>query len=290
MKYIRSFLIACALLVAGVSASHAVIISSVTASITPTASLLLHPKESLTYTLSGTFTGRAVLEKSDDGTNYELVLSSTNNSNATKTGVVFADRHPTYYRWRGSTITAGSFVFGLRDNDDLVDELHNRKGEVLIKYTDDGVQIKGNLSSQGVLPSTDTTSGNSSGQSVKAYLAGTVAAVEGSLLVATTPVAGTGPIIVQGLTVIVGPATNDLTNWLGVAKTAASTGTLVDVYYSGFVLARTTGTVVPGDSLVSTTAAAGYLTGDSTPTTGADVAIAITAGTAAGGLTKVRLK
>jgi hypothetical protein len=89
---------------------------------------------------------------------------------------------------------------------------------------------------------------------------------------------------------MVGTATTDLTNWIGFAKAAASTGAIVDVYYSGVALVRSTGTVNPGDCLVSTTSAAGYVTGDSTPTTGADSATALATGITTGGLVKARLR
>lgn len=291
MKKIAQTLVAvCALLVVGASSGLAMTISSVTASIVPTPALLLQPKESLTYTLTGTFTGTAVLERSFDGTNYEIVLSSVNNSNATKTGKVFSDDRTTYYRWRGSTITAGSFGFKLQDDDNFVSEVKNRKGDQLIQYNDESVITRGDANQYGTFQSTDTTSGNSSGRTFKAYLAGTSAAIEGSLLVATTPVAGTGPILSQGVSVIVAPATVDLTNWVGVAKAPASTGTIVDVYYSGTVLALSTGTVVAGDTLVSSNTASGYLGADSSPTTGADVGVALSGGTSTGGRIKVRLR
>lgn len=289
-KIARNLVAVCALLVAGAGLGHAVVISSVTSSITPTPSLLLRPHESLTYTLSGTFAGRAVLEKSFDGTNYSVVLSSTNNSNATLTGTQYTDDQGAYYRWRASTWTSGAFIFGLSDNNDLVKEFRNNKDAVILRLKDDSVEVIGSLIATEPLASTATTSGNSTGRSIKAYLAGATPAVEGSLLVATTPVAGTGPIVTEGISVIVSPATIDLTNWVGIAKAATSTGSIVDVYYSGFVLARTTGTVVAGDTLVSTGTVAGYLGADATPTTGADVGVAMTAGNAAGGLTKIRLK
>lgn len=81
------------------------------------------------------------------------------------------------------------------------------------------------------------------------------------------------------------PATTDLTTIIGVAAeaiAATSKGWMVP-RGGGYAVVKTTGTVNIGDTLVSTTSAAGYLTGDATPTTGADVGTALSAGTAAGG-------
>lgn len=80
-------------------------------------------------------------------------------------------------------------------------------------------------------------------------------------------------------------ATTDLTTIVGVAGYAiagTSRGWMIP-RGGGYAVVRTTGTVTIGMNLVSTTSAAGYLTGTSAPTTGADVATAMTTGTAAGG-------
>jgi hypothetical protein len=115
-------------------------------------------------------------------------------------------------------------------------------------------------------------------------LAGTVNAVQGSALVATST--STSP----GAAVAVSAATIDLTTVVGVAKAAATVGSLVYVVDSGFALARTTGTVTPGTVLVTTQAAAGYLAANANSVWGADVGVAITTGTAAGGLTLIKLR
>lgn len=147
-------------------------------------------------------------------------------------------------------------------------------GDVTI--TDDNI-IFGN----GTALSTASTAGASYGQIIYAYLGGTSDAVEGSALVATATV--------SGFTVCVQPAQQDRTGVVGVAVSATSTGSVVGVYISGYVNARTTGTVVAGDTLVYSDLADGYLEADTTPTTGADVAVAAGIGPTAGGLTKVIL-
>lgn len=133
------------------------------------------------------------------------------------------------------------------------------------------------------------TSGLSSGDLYYAYLAGTVNAVEGSVLVATTSVS-------NQISVIVAPATVGLTSVAGVASSAVSTGSVVGVYSSGgWAEALTTGTVVAGDQLATSSLSAGYLYAPQSGTNSLlastqTVAVALTAGTAAGGRTRVRIR
>lgn len=80
-------------------------------------------------------------------------------------------------------------------------------------------------------------------------------------------------------------ATTDLTSIVGFSEGAVAAGANGYMTIGGYALILTTGTVNRGDTLVSTASAAGYLTGDTTPTTGTDMAVALASGTAAGGLT-----
>lgn len=85
-----------------------------------------------------------------------------------------------------------------------------------------------------------------------------------------------------------GPATTDLTSVLGIAVTSnAGAGTVGYYTTAGYALAHTTGTVAIGDILTSTSSAAAYLAADNTPTAGATVGRALSAGTAAGGNTLI---
>lgn len=140
------------------------------------------------------------------------------------------------------------------------------------------------MGSSTVALSTATTTQNSVGQTIACYLYGATPAVEGSLIVAAAPVTG------QGMGCQVGAATSGLLTGIGFAKAAASTGSVVNVYYDGFVLVRTTGTVNPGDLLVSTVAAAGYMATIAAPTSGTDMAVAQATGTVGGGLTLARIR
>lgn len=135
----------------------------------------------------------------------------------------------------------------------------------------------------GLILSTANTSGFSAGQLYYAYLGGSTNALEGSALVATTPVAG------QGVTVAVAAATNGLSTVVGVASSAVSTGSVVGVYSYGWALALTTGTVNVGDYLQTSSNSAGYLAAGGGVST-ATVGVALSAGNSAGGRIRIRLK
>ena len=117
------------------------------------------------------------------------------------------------------------------------------------------------------------------------YLSGTVSAKVGSALVAAAPLNSSSLA-----TVTVAGATNDLTTLVGISLVAASTGTSIPVATNGFVLALTTGTVNPGAVVVSTVAAAGYLSTNSNSVWGADFGLALSTGTAGGGLTLIKIR
>ncbi len=85
-------------------------------------------------------------------------------------------------------------------------------------------------------------------------------------------------------------ATTDLTTWVGIADGTVLAGDRGYVVNKGYAVALTTGTVNIGQTLVSTSSAAGFLTGNATPTTGADVGIALSTGVAAGGSTLILLR
>jgi hypothetical protein len=139
--------------------------------------------------------------------------------------------------------------------------------------------------------STVTTSGESLGTTVSVYMFDGptgVAASEGSVLVATaaSPTAATSMTAQTSTGAII-------TNWIGIAAADISTGSVGQCFINGVVLALTTGTVAAGDLLVTTGTAVGYLATDNSDwgqRQGAIVGVAIGNGTAAGGLTKIRLR
>ena len=128
---------------------------------------------------------------------------------------------------------------------------------------------------------TANTAGNSIGTKFPVFLTGANNAVEGSVVIASTTMSGQ-------VTVAVSTGTAQ-TSAIGIASAAGTSGNVISVYNSGYVLALTSGTVAAGDTLVTTVNGAGYLTSSAGATTGV-VAIAVTAGPASlNGLTKVKL-
>ncbi len=140
---------------------------------------------------------------------------------------------------------------------------------------------KGDLVLEGTASKPSATAGTYPG--IKVYLknCGGSSWVQGNLIIVDDEEEGCG----QAST-----ATADLTDWVGIAEGTVAAGSSGYVTVGGYALALTTGTVNRGDTLISTAGAAGYLGADITPTTGADVGVALSSGTQGGGLTVIRLR
>jgi hypothetical protein len=80
------------------------------------------------------------------------------------------------------------------------------------------------------------------------------------------------------------------TTVMGVNAASLATATWGYMYISGYAVVNTTGTVIPGDIIVSTDTASGYGGKKSSPNAGEVVGTALSVGTAAGGLTLIKLK
>lgn len=311
MNTFKKFIITATALIALSIPSFAISVTSTISSTTASYAskdLSLNKNESLTWTITGTATGTVVIQRSGNRESWRSLGTAQSATGViSASGSLFSDEDETYYRMLVTTITAGSFVCALADVNDKVVEIKNNKGVPVIKVYDESITITGTAPSSvggsftagGVVTSggnltipsgaeeihgtssvgisTAITSGNSQGKIRYVYLKGTQAAVEGSLLVSTTP-ASTN----NGATVAVSNIGVDVTSWVGIASAAASTGTVVGMYTDGFVLALTTGVVTAGDTLVNATNALGrgHLKADTTPTTGADVGVAQSAKTA----------
>lgn len=246
--------------------------------------LVLNPNESMTYSLTGSATGQIYLEKSIDGQNFVAIISSTNNSGGVRRGTEYSNEMVSFYRWSASTMTgAGSFIVTLSDNDDFYDQLINNKKLPIFQLWDDTIRLLNNTGflMSDVVPSTSTTS-MSRGTAYPIYLTGSSSVLEGSVVVATTPVAG------QGAAVVLAPTTLNQGRWFGIAKSSSNVGLPIHAFTSGIVLALTTGTVNTGDMLGTSNLSAGYLqvTQSSQPVVG----IALSNGISAGGLTKIRMR
>jgi hypothetical protein len=131
--------------------------------------------------------------------------------------------------------------------------------------------------------STNTVASSSTGNWEYMYLLGSTSTKVGSLLYAT-------PQAANNYAAVAVTTSTDKTGLVGFALAISSTGSLVAVGTSGFVLALTTGTVNPGAVLCSTVAANGYMTTCGGTTYDADFAVALTTGTSSGGLTLIRMR
>ena len=150
-----------------------------------------------------------------------------------------------------------------------------------IDTTRDFLLYDGDLVQGGKGNQPSTTAGEYPGHKVQIKNCGSTAWVQGTLVTVEDSAAGCGQT---------SPATTDLTDWVGISEGAVAVSAIGYITVGGYALALTTGTVNRGDVLTSTGSAAGYLGSDTTPTTGADVAVALSSGTAAGGLTIVRVR
>jgi hypothetical protein len=116
-------------------------------------------------------------------------------------------------------------------------------------------------------------------------LGGLLTSAVGSVLVATSPANGSSLATVQ-----VASGTIDQINAIGISLTVTAPGAVVTAATSGFAWALTTGTVNPGQVLVTTPTAYGYLSVNANSVWGADIATALSTGTPTGGLTLVKLR
>lgn len=146
------------------------------------------------------------------------------------------------------------------------------------KLTLDGPFLTGDSDTSPTLPTADTASYFADWRPVYNPLGSSIA--KGTVL--TSSNTGIGYVRPSA-------ATGDLTGVLGVAAediSALSKGWMVP-RGGNYASMLTTGTVAIGDVLVTTGSAIGRVWTDNTPTTGADVAIALEAGTASGDLIAV---
>lgn len=141
MKRFLAFLFLALMLIRPASA---MVISSSTSQGGALPSLLLFPGESLTYDLSGQYTGLCQLEVSRDGVNY-APLAITGTSSNTVNGVVQNDSRAAFVRWNVITRTAGTFATKLTDNDDFNREEVGHKKTSVLKLYDDSVRFPTNM-------------------------------------------------------------------------------------------------------------------------------------------------
>jgi len=143
------------------------------------------------------------------------------------------------------------------------------------------VIYNGDMKMSGAATTPSTTAGTYPGFMVRINNGSGAAMAQGSVVISSVGATGTGTTsAILSTTTVLGVAE-------GVIAADGGTGYMT---IAGWALVLTTGTVQVGDILVSTDGsngggAAGYAGVDNTPTDGATIGIAMSAGTAAGGLT-----
>lgn len=161
-------------------------ISSATA-VRFTDALLLGPHESLTYSLTGTATGQALIEKSNNASNWiptEVSVNATGNPSTT--GKLYSDSQTSYFRIRVTTITAGtsgSFILTMYDNDDVVQEFKNNKGIPIVVISDDSMAISGGFTAS---VATITTINSTGGTETNPTFSGAITVTSGSTVTITS--------------------------------------------------------------------------------------------------------
>jgi hypothetical protein len=144
-KFIKAVGIAALVLGCGVFANAGQVSVSIssTSSAYYSAPLMLQPRESLGYKITGTATGTVIIEHSQTGRDYSSTgVSSVNIWGSTTTGNINTDVRD-FFRFRVTTITAGTFNLTLTDNDDFVQEALNLKGLPVLKVYDESVRLEG---------------------------------------------------------------------------------------------------------------------------------------------------
>lgn len=135
--------------------------------------------------------------------------------------------------------------------------------------------------SDSVTPALPTAAnGDKFGIKVPVYNVGASATAQGTLLCSSNT--GTGYVAAC--------VSSDQKTVFGTADDVIASGGYGYASVAGYALVLTTGTVAIGDVIVSTVASSGYGAANNSPTSGTDLGIAMSAGTAAGGLTLIRLR
>lgn len=101
--------------------------------------------ESFSYSVSGTFVGTVVLEKSvTNGQAWDTVLSTT----AAASGSIKVesnDHGPTMYRFRCTARASGTIVTSITETADLLDQVNDANGKSVTKVFEDGFEVRGTI-------------------------------------------------------------------------------------------------------------------------------------------------
>lgn len=204
--------------------------------------------DKITYTVSGTFVGTWVLERSqDNGISYEAMVSGTGSATALPHEVITKNSQPADYRFRCSAFTSGTIVTSFSDaTSPIVSELKDSNGNVVLQITEGGVIVPGTIAVTGTSAFTGavTMAGGSNGSQSTDIASATTTDLDSA----------TGNLVdVTGTTTITG-----ITLSQGRMRTVRFTGALVLTNGASLVLPGAINiTTVAGDYAIF----AGYASG-----------------------------
>ncbi len=217
-------------------------------------SIMLYNGDSFTYSVSGTFVGTVIVERSFDGTNYTpTVVTSTTSAS----GQIIGDgsgRQP-LYRFRCTAYTSGTIVTSITGNDDPVQAVRNHKGAVVLQVNDHSVAVTGNISASGTLVNTGNVTNSSN-----TYF-GTGAGIS---TMTSAGVANLSSLAVAGAAAVTGTATLGTTN-ISKTLTTSGAGGIANTYGLATGSANVTGLMAAGSvtATYGVTAATGNFTNTS---------------------------
>jgi len=107
------------------------------------------PQDSLTYSVTGTYTGAMYFERSNNnGASWESVQTGTSGQSFSGT-IMNESTFTQRFRWR-STVETGTAGTTIADVDNVSTRFTNRRGEDRVTISDDGVQLYGVVKVNGV--------------------------------------------------------------------------------------------------------------------------------------------
>lgn len=144
----RSILIGILLLLA--TSVNAATISKSFSAVGAGPAILLKDGRSFTYSVSGTFSGTVVLEKSNNGgISYSPVTSATTSASGTVYAEQASNKGAFLYRFRCSARASGTIDTSLVEVAGQVKAFRDAKGANVLVINDDGIVVSGNVSASG---------------------------------------------------------------------------------------------------------------------------------------------
>ena len=113
-------------------------------------SLGVRHQEQITYSVTGTFVGTLVLQKSEDMTNWSPVATTTTTVSATTITAESKARSMTFYRWACTAYTSGTATGVLTEvTTEAAKSFADQDGDIRLEITEEGVKITGTQETTG---------------------------------------------------------------------------------------------------------------------------------------------